>query len=312
MPRARGKCPKCHIAFDVDVEPGSFFACPGCGTRLRSRPVQPASGTQSVTTKLKAVMAQAQAQAQAQGQATPPPPPPPPPPPTMTIEPPPLPAREAAPAPPPVAAPAPPPVAAAPTPREESATAPTDPTASSTVAELMFALYQTQKQILAILDSRLTPTAGTASAEGEEGSTEEGDFAVLPPATPRLRQQKTVLLLDDDTATREAAEKALQAVEIPVRAMDTVDQAIAAISEQKPDVLVLELDLKGARTGKDMIDMVRATIEWINIPILLYTRTAIHSEQEARTIHGADAFVVKGPEGPEALVSMVITLFRKH
>jgi CheY-like chemotaxis protein len=299
MPRARGKCPKCHIAFDVDVEPGAFFACPGCGTRLRSRPAQPPSGTQSVTTKLKAVVAQAQAQPR-----TPTPPP---------IAPPPLPPREAVPLPAPETTPASAPVAApAPTPpsKEEPATAP-DPGASSTVAELMFALYQTQKQILAILDARLAPAAGTTSG-GEEGSSEEGDFTVLPPATPRLRHQKTVLLLDDDPATREAAVKALQAVEIPVRVVDSVDQAIAAISEQKPDVLVLELDLKGPRTGKDMIDMVRATIEWINIPILLYTRAAIHSEQEARTIHGADAFVVKGSEGPDALISMVITLFRTH
>jgi CheY-like chemotaxis protein len=231
----------------------------------------------------------------------------------MAIEPPPLPAREAALVPPPAAAPAATPAPATvppPPPREEPAPA-VDPTASSTVAELMFALYQTQKQILAILDSRLG-RAGSGATEGEEEPTEEGDFTDLPPATPRLRHQKAVLLLDDDAATREAAEKALQAVEIPVRAVDTVDQAIAAISEQKPDVLVLELDLKGQRTGKDMIDMVRATIEWINIPILLYTRAAIHSEQEARTIHGADAFVVKGTEGPDALVSMVITLFRKH
>jgi len=289
MPRARGKCPKCHIAFDVDVEPGAFFACPGCGTRLKSRPAQPPS----VTTKLKAVVAQAQARPR-----TPTPPP---------IAPPPLPPRETAPSPAPAAALAPTP-ASPPGSKQEPATA-ADFVASSTVAELMFALYQTQKQILAILDARLAP--GTASG-GEEGPSEEGDFTVLPPATPRLRHQKTVLLLDDDPATREAATKALQGVEIPVRVVDSVDQAIAAISAQKPDVLVLELDLKGPRTGKDMIDMVRATIEWINIPILLYTRAAIHSEQEARTIHGADAFVVKGSEGPDALVSMVITLFRTH
>jgi hypothetical protein len=56
--------------------------------------------------------------------------------------------------------------------------------------------------------------------------------------------------------------------------------------------------------------MIKATMEWVDLPIVLYTRTPIESQKEARTVHGADEFVLK-QAGPDALVSRVITVFRK-
>ena len=41
MSRIRGACPRCQAAFDVEVEPGSFFICPSCGAKLRSREPAP-------------------------------------------------------------------------------------------------------------------------------------------------------------------------------------------------------------------------------------------------------------------------------
>jgi hypothetical protein len=57
--------------------------------------------------------------------------------------------------------------------------------------------------------------------------------------------------------------------------------------------------------------MVKATMEWVDVPIVLYTRVPIESQKEARTIHGADELVPKGVGAPEALVARVIALFRK-
>jgi hypothetical protein len=51
-------------------------------------------------------------------------------------------------------------------------------------------------------------------------------------------------------------------------------------------------------------------MEWIAIPIVLYTRARVQSQEEARAAYGADAFVLKGPRGAAALVSQVITVFR--
>jgi hypothetical protein len=64
--------------------------------------------------------------------------------------------------------------------------------------------------------------------------------------------------------------------------------------------------------GKDVINMIKATIEWIDIPIVLYTRLLIASQKEARTIHGADEFVSKSSvRAAEVLTAQVIAQFRK-
>jgi hypothetical protein len=51
-------------------------------------------------------------------------------------------------------------------------------------------------------------------------------------------------------------------------------------------------------------------MEWVDIPILLYTRAPVESQKEARQIHGADDLVLKR-SGPAALVSRIITIFRR-
>ena len=68
--------------------------------------------------------------------------------------------------------------------------------------------------------------------------------------------------------------------------------------------------MRGAMGGKDVINMIKATMEWVDIPIVLYTRAPVESQREARTVHGADEFVLKSA-GPAALVTRCIALFRK-
>jgi len=97
-----------------------------------------------------------------------------------------------------------------------------------------------------------------------------------------------------------------------VRAVSDGNAALAAIASEKPDVIVLELDVAGAMSGRDVINMIKATMEWVDIPIVLYTRSAISSQKEARQIHGGDEYVAKGPGSTEALVARVISVFQKN
>jgi CheY-like chemotaxis protein len=144
---------------------------------------------------------------------------------------------------------------------------------------------------------------------GESGDDEFDDVpALLPPVRSRLR--KTVLLVDDDTATREGSLAELQAADIPVVAFGDGRAALEHMARERPDVIALELDLAGALAGKDVINMIKATMEWVDIPIILYTRAAVESQREARQAHGADDVVLKR-SGPAALVSKVVALFRR-
>jgi CheY-like chemotaxis protein len=131
----------------------------------------------------------------------------------------------------------------------------------------------------------------------------------IPPAV-RARLRKKVLLIDDDRETRRATEAALDAAEIPLRVVRDGRTALAAIAEDKPDVVILEIDIGGPMAGRDVINTIKATMSWVDIPIILYTRAPIVSQREARTVHGADDFVSK-QDGTEPLLARVVTLFRQ-
>jgi CheY-like chemotaxis protein len=155
-----------------------------------------------------------------------------------------------------------------------------------------------QEDILAALRGTPAPPPGPA---GEE----------TPSLTPiRARRRKTVVLVDDDPQTREAALAEFHQADVPVRACGDGNAALAAIAEDKPDVIILEIAITGDMEGRDVINMVKATMEWVDIPIILWTRGAVSSQKEARQLHGADEVVLKS-SGPQALLARVITVFRR-
>jgi CheY-like chemotaxis protein len=176
------------------------------------------------------------------------------------------------------------------------------------------ALKRGQDQILALLKAGAGAGAEAPSASAASSfPAADDDFPEPPPPPPmRTRRRKTVLLVDDDAETRQAAVEALQGAEVPVETSSDGNAAIAAIAANRPDVIVLELAMGGAMAGKDVINMIKATMEWLDIPIVLYTRAPISGPQEARTVHGADDYVVKGPSGPQHLVTRVISMFRSR
>jgi CheY-like chemotaxis protein len=145
-------------------------------------------------------------------------------------------------------------------------------------------------------------------ASGDFGGFREGDGPGL--ARIRAGQGKTVLIVDDDPQTREAAVGEFRQSGVPVRAYADGNAALTAIAAEKPDVIVLELGLAGDMGGKDLVNMIKATMEWVDIPIVLWTREPVSTQKEARQIHGADEVVPKS-DGSAALVARVINAFRR-
>ena len=175
------------------------------------------------------------------------------------------------------------------------------------------AVAETQRLILEALEGlRRAPlgTLGTSPGPGPAVPPPAfGDGAVQGLSPIRARHRKSVLLVDDDPETRQAAVAELLNADVPVRAFDDGNAALASIAEEKPDVIALEIGLAGEMGGKDLVNMIKATMEWVDIPIVLWTREAVASQREARQIHGADEVVLKSG-GPAALAARVITVFR--
>jgi CheY-like chemotaxis protein len=309
---SRMKCPRCRAAIDTPPDPAGHIVCPGCGIRLRRVPSAakaeggaapkppagegPAAAAASEAIdadKTPAVVRPPAEDLPARADAPPPPDDPladldPPPKPTATL---------------------PPGSARRPLPREAEAS-PAPDVLARILAELK-ALRRDQERILSLLRGRPSAPAVleeppiAASAPLPPPSDE-------PPAALRSRQRKSVLLIDDDETTRRAAIEALERAEVPVRAEADGNSGLASLARDRPDVIVLELGVGGAMPGKDVINLIKATMEWVDIPIVLFTREPVADQREARTLHGADELVLKdGPEAAEALASHIIGLFRK-
>jgi CheY-like chemotaxis protein len=172
------------------------------------------------------------------------------------------------------------------------------------------ALRETQHLILEVLEGlrRSEPAHPPANVGGPAGEPEQPEGPVLSPI--RVRRRKTVVLVDDDEKTRQAALAELTHADVPVREFADGNTALSAIAEEKPDVIVLELGLGGEMGGRDLVNYIKATMEWVDIPIILWTREAVANQKEARQVHGADEVVAKS-SGAAALVARVITVFRR-
>ena len=289
------KCPRCQTGVTSSPDPSGFMVCTGCGARLRRSPAQGANVTLPPGTPVgrgsdpSATLAAADA----------------------TLGPRPVPSTHKG--------------SRSPTPRRVGdettrgkvmaaaaapfstphASAPATAGAVETLLAEVRAVRKVQDEILELLRGR-----GLRAAEG---SMSEFDTPQATAAETALRtsRRKSVLLVDDDEATRKLVEAALTAGEIPVRTVSDGNRALAMIAEEKPDVIVLELGIGGAMAGKDVVNMIKATMEWVDIPIILYTRVPMEGQKEARQIHGADDYVPKGAGGPEAVRAKSIAFFRK-
>jgi CheY-like chemotaxis protein len=170
------------------------------------------------------------------------------------------------------------------------------------------AVRETQERILrAIAELRSASRRAAPVGDGDLDGLDTGQPAFSP---IRDGRRKTLMLVDDDPSTRDAVLAEFQKAEVPVRAFGEGSAALSAIAEEKPDVIALELGLGGALAGKDLVNMIKATMEWVDIPIVLWTREAVSTQKEARQIHGADEVVLKSG-GPAALLGCVINVFRR-
>jgi len=164
------------------------------------------------------------------------------------------------------------------------------------------ALKQGQQQILSLLRGG----RGETPHEGEEG---DGEADALQPPPRSSGARRAVLVVDDDARARQEAVAALQTVAAVKTAADG-NAALAALAAEKPAAIVLELALAGALPGRDLVNMIKATMEWVDVPLVIYTRMEI-AEEEAH-VHGGDVIVRKGPGRAAALATRVAALISRQ
>ena len=254
------KCPKCSALIDAAPDELGLVTCEKCGTRLRSKQpvkVSVSGGANSSSPSLPRIDPKDAAPADVDHVLarldTPSP--------DATIRPGSIPRMMAA-----------------------AASAP----ASGAVFDMLLteirAIKKTQEEILGLLRAPAVARIESPPVAHE--------LAPPRPVARTASRAASVLIIDDDAATREEAAGALRSAG-RVKTAENGNSALAAITTEKPAAIVLELDLGGAMPGRDLVNMIKATMDWVDIPIVIHTRLELGDEEEAKHEHGADAIVAK-------------------
>lgn len=114
----------------------------------------------------------------------------------------------------------------------------------------------------------------------------------------------SVLILDDDPTilliTRAIAERAgLRTVTI-----EAPNELMPALEDERPSVLLMDVQLPGT-TGFELTRRLRASADWADLPIVLFSADSSPDARENAVVAGADSFVSK-PVAPAELRSTLI------
>ena len=133
-----------------------------------------------------------------------------------------------------------------------------------------------------------------------------------PPGAPRPKAgpsaARALLIVDDDAKAGEDVRKACERMGLGSVVVSAVRPALDAMGRERPALLILEPLLAGELSGKDFVNYVKSTMEWVEIPILVHTRAPIANHEQARTDFGADDYVIKSEGSIDLLAKKIARL----
>ena len=119
----------------------------------------------------------------------------------------------------------------------------------------------------------------------------------------------TILVVEDEAAIREMVTLALNAADFEVLEATNVDEALLHISEQSPDLIVLDWMLPG-QSGRDLARRLRRDECTLDIPIIILTARVEEVDKVQGLEAGADDYVTK-PFSPRELIARIKALLRR-
>ena len=170
----------------------------------------------------------------------------------------------------------------------------------------MATLKQSHQDLAAIVSKLEAPRAAPASP----GAAPSAGAAGVRPKTA-ASALKPVIILEDDPAIAEETRKACEKLGFAPLVVTAVRPALDAMGRERPALLILEPLLAagdGDLSGRDFVNYVKSTMEWIEIPILVHTRAPIANHEQARTDFGADDYVTKAPGSVDLLAKKIARL----
>jgi CheY-like chemotaxis protein len=144
-------------------------------------------------------------------------------------------------------------------------------------------------------------TASELGADADASRTADRDAERMPLAGCR------VLVVDDEADIRELLRTALAFGGATVRSAGSVDEGLAQVEAEPPDVLVSDLAMPD-RDGFEMLRRVREA--GATMPVVALTALASATDRKRALAAGFDAYLVK-PVAPPFLVATIARVWAK-
>jgi DNA-binding response OmpR family regulator len=127
--------------------------------------------------------------------------------------------------------------------------------------------------------------------------------STIPPAS----QGKRVLLVEDDDALAGVYLVRLQAEGFDVKRVANGEEALAAATTFKPDLVLLDVMMPKV-SGFDVLDILRNTPETANLKIVMLTALSQDADRKRAEELGVDDYLVKS----QVVITEVISRIRTH
>jgi DNA-binding response OmpR family regulator len=119
---------------------------------------------------------------------------------------------------------------------------------------------------------------------------------------------RQVLVVDDDALTLEILRTILDLEDFDVRTATDGPSALAAVREERPDVVVLDVMMPGM-SGLDVCAELRSEPATKDLPIILLTARDADADRKSGLESGADAYLTK-PFSPLKLIATIAEIDR--
>lgn len=121
----------------------------------------------------------------------------------------------------------------------------------------------------------------------------------------KLRKRASkVLVVEDDVHLRESIGLLLKADDIEITAAGTAAEALALVSGQTFDCMVLDLNLPDA-TGYELLEQMSSGGKYAFPPVIIYTGRALSRNEEQQLRRYSRSIIIKGAKSPDRLLDEV-------
>jgi two-component system cell cycle response regulator DivK len=119
---------------------------------------------------------------------------------------------------------------------------------------------------------------------------------------------KTVLIVEDDVMNRKLFQDVLVSRGYAVIEAGDAPEAMALIRNRRPDLVVMDVGLRSALTGLDVVAWLKAAPDLAAIPVLVVTAYAMTDERARIAASGCDAYLFKPVDLREFLARVAALL----